>query len=90
MTWRLGRLWAPQDEGDGPQRGDRCGQDGEAGISDAGRPGERRWCGAGLPALWPSVPGGEPVNWPLVARAQGRRMAVDTALVPPPLPALGC
>lgn len=32
--------------------------------------------GAGLPSLWLSVPGGEPVNWPLVAKAQGRRMAV--------------
>lgn len=56
--------------------GGLCGQGGEAGISEAGRPGEERWCGAGLSCLWLSVPGRELVNWPLVAQAQVRRMAV--------------
>lgn len=65
--------------------GGLCGQGGEAGISEAGRLGEEL-CGAG-PLCGSAGPGkGTSRNWPLVAQAQGRRMA---PLVLAPLPALG-
>lgn len=65
-----------RDEGDRLSIGGPAG--GEAGISEAGRLGEERWCGAG-PPLWPVLKG--TCELPR-AQAQGRRMAAAQRRLP--------